>query len=228
MQFVFNHTTFDPDDELDQQLLAAYKPLGVVPGRQFDPEKVAKIDGRKFRQIAEQIAQRNLALMMDKDYYDKKIATSQFQPKGNMTLEVLLFQSIAGPIGVPATEAIYPPIVTADGQPMNAMNDYVISMNKADMPPANAFWSMTLYDTENGFFLPNERKKYSVGENAGMQLDADGGLTVYIAAKCPKNVPEENCLPLNRGDYGVDVILRVYSPDLERVKRWSSPKAEKL
>ena len=31
MQFVFNHTSFDPDSELDQKLLALYKPLGVVP-----------------------------------------------------------------------------------------------------------------------------------------------------------------------------------------------------
>ncbi|UCF95622.1 MAG: DUF1214 domain-containing protein, partial [Desulfobacterales bacterium] len=29
------------------------------------------------------------------------------------------------------------------------------------MPPAKAFWSVTLYDMQNGFFIPNDRKKYS-------------------------------------------------------------------
>lgn len=37
------------------------------------------------------------------------------------------------------------------------------------MPPAGPFWSMTLYDSANGFFIPNDRMKYSVGGNAGMQ-----------------------------------------------------------
>ena len=36
MQFIFNHTTFDSSNELDQALLAAYKPLGVEPGKTFD------------------------------------------------------------------------------------------------------------------------------------------------------------------------------------------------
>ncbi len=45
MQFVFNHTTFDPKDDHDQALLAAYKPLGVEPAKAFDPKTVAQIDG---------------------------------------------------------------------------------------------------------------------------------------------------------------------------------------
>ena len=96
------------------------------------------------------------------------------------------------------------------------------------MPPAKAFWSLTLYDTENGFFIPNDRKKYSVGENAGMKLNDDGGIEIHIAAQQPEGVPVENWLPLNRGDYGIDVVLRVYVPDLEKYGTWEPPKAEKL
>ena len=145
-----------------------------------------------------------------------------------MTLELLLFQSIIGPVGQPAAEAVYTPITTADGTTMNAMNDYVIRMSPDEMPPATAFWSATLYDTKNGFFMPNDHKKYSVGENAGMKLDDDGGIAIHIAAEKPEGVPEENWLPVNRGDYGIDVIMRIYAPDLERYKIWTVPKAEKL
>ncbi|UCD59187.1 MAG: DUF1214 domain-containing protein [Candidatus Hydrogenedentota bacterium] len=227
MQFVFNHTTFDPDNELDRRLLAAYKPLGVVPGRAFDPGKIAQIDGARFRDMSERIASRELSKANDPEFLKENLYYL-FLPKGQMTLERLLFQSILGPIGQPASEAVYPSITTSNGTPMNAMNDYVIRMKKDDLPPATAFWSITLYDTENGFFLPNERKKYSVGENAGMKLDADDGITIYIAADCPQGVPEENCLPLNRGDYGVDLIMRVYAPDLEKLKTWKTPQAEKV
>ena len=74
--------------------------------------------------------------------------------------------------------------------------------------------------------MPNDHKKYSVGENAGMKLDNDGGIAIHIAAERPEGVPEENWLPLVRGDYGVDVIMRLYLPDLERFKTWTVPKAE--
>jgi hypothetical protein len=225
MQFVFNHTTFDQNNEIDQKLLAVYAPLGVVPGREYDPSRVAKIDGARFRAVAERIAPQELARATDPEFMAENVA-GLFQPKGHMNLERLLFQSILGPIGQPASEAVYPAISTTDGAPMNAMHDYVIRMAPDAMPPATAFWSATLYDTENGFFMPNDRKKYSVGENAGMKLDADGGIAIYVAAERPEGVPDENWLPLVRGDYGIDVIMRIYAPDLEKFATWTAPVAE--
>ena len=152
----------------------------------------------------------------------------QFLPKGEMDQELLVFLSIIGPIGQPAHQALYAPITTVDRKPMNAMNDYVIRMDANSLPPANAFWSLTLYDTENGFFIPNDSKKYSVGENAGMKLNAEGGIEIHVAAKKPEGVPPENWLPINPGDYGIDLIMRMYAPDLERYKTWSPPKAERI
>jgi hypothetical protein len=227
MQFVFNHTTFDPDDEIDRKLLAVYEPLGVVPGRAFDPSRIAEIDGTRFREVAERIAPAVLAEASDPKFLEENVL-EVFKPKGEMTLERLLVQSISGPIGQPAEEAVYPGIGTSDGEPMNAMHDYVISMAPDELPPATAFWSATLYDTQNGFFIPNNHKKYSVGENAGMKLDADGGIAIHIAAERPEGVPEENWLPLERGDYGINVVMRLYVPDLERYKTWSAPKAERI
>jgi hypothetical protein len=226
MQFVFNHTTFNRKDKLDQAVLVAYKPLGVVPGRKFDATKVATIDSPKVRKTAEQIATQVLASMSTPESREK--SKSMFLPKGQMTLDVQLAQSVIGPIGMPASQALYPPIETVDGKPMNAMHDYVIRMAAKDMPPAKVFWSVTLYDLKNGFFIPNERKKYSVGENAGMKLNKDGGIEIYIAASKPEGVPEENWLPIERKDEDIDAILRLYIPDMEKMKTWQTPKAEIL
>ena len=96
------------------------------------------------------------------------------------------------------------------------------------MPPAGAFWSVTLYDLNNGFFIPNERKKYSVGENAGMRLNDQGGIEIYIAAQKPQGVPEENWLPINRKDENIGAIMRIYVPDLVKMKTWKAPKAERV
>jgi len=226
MQFVFDHTTFHPENELDQALLAAYAPLGVVPGRAYDAAKVAKIDGAKIRKAAERMAVAELEQMIDPA--KRKQLMALFQPKGKMALEQLFSQSVTGPIGLPAAEAVYPPVVTADGKPMNAQHDYLIRMTKKDLPPAKAFWSVTLYDLQKGFFIPNDRKKYSVGENAGMKLDKDGGIAIFIAAKKPKDVPEENWLPINRKDEAIGTVMRIYVPDMEKMKTWEPPKAEML
>ena len=227
MQFVFSHTTFDADNELDQALLAAYEPLGVVPGQPYDAAKVATIDGAKFREVSERVFAEEMARITDEAFKEQELV-GKFKPKGETPLELLLFQSVLGPIGMPATEAVYPAVNTTDGKPLNAMNDYVIRMSADELPPTDVFWSFTLYDLQNGFFIPNDRKKYSVGENAGMQLDEDGGIAVYIAAEKPESVPEENWLPINRKDEDMDVILRIYVPNLEELETWAPPKAERI
>lgn len=227
MQFVVNHTTFNAADPLDQSLLAALAPLGVAPGEPWEPANAATINGDALRATAERIARESLRDMADPSYTAPNIL-KLFQPKGEMELEFLIFQSVVGPIGVPAEQAVYPPIVTEDGAPMNAMFDYEIVMGPEEMPPAKAFWSTTLYDNANGFFIPNDQFKYSVGENAGFQLDEKGGIRIVIAAERPEGVPEANWLPINRGDEDIDIIMRVYAPDLERFANWTAPIARKL
>jgi hypothetical protein len=227
MQFVFNHTTFDPDNELDRAVLALYAPLGVIPGRSYDPASVARLDGKRLRVAAERIAAAALAKSVDPSKSRESVLL-MFLPKGKMALDELVNQSVIGPIGLPAVCAVYPAVTTADGSPMNAMHDYVIRMSRDELPPATAFWSATLYDLKNGFFIPNERRKYSVGKNAGMKLDPDGGIAIHIAAEKPAGAPEENWLPIERRDEDLSVIMRVYVPDLEKFREWSTPKAEKV
>lgn len=227
MQFVFNHTTFDPKDDMDQAVLAAYKPLGVEPGKTFDASKVAKFDGKQFRRVADEIARKALADMTN-TAIQARIAPKMFMPKGSIDLETEVIQSVVGPIGVPGYVACYLPAGTSDGKPMNAQHDYVLKMSRDQLPPANAFWSLTLYDLKNGFFIPNDRKKYSAGENAGFKLDDKDGIAIYVSVKQPNGVPEENWLPINRGDLELDAMFRIYEPDATRMKTWKVPQFEIL
>ena len=225
MQFVFNHISFDTKDEMDKKVLEAYKPLGIIPNQKYNTD--IKIDGRRFRSAAEDIQKDYLAKLNDPGLA-QGMAPKMFKTKGLTDLETIITVSVIGPIGLPMEEAMYPSVTTVDGESMNAQYDYVIKMTKEELPPAQAFWSLTLYDKANGFFIPNDHKKYSVGENAGFQVNADGGIEIYVAAEKPEGVPEENWLPVNRKDEDIDIILRIYVPDLEKVKDWEAPKAEKL
>jgi hypothetical protein len=227
MQFVFNHTTFDPGNEMDQAALSALKTVGVEPGKNFDAGKIPALDGKQLAAVAEKVAAKQDAIWND----PKEVAPfahKVFLPKGQTDIDTMVLQSAVGPIGQPADQAMYPGIATTDGQPMNAQHDYVIRMTREELPPAKAFWSATLYDTKHGFFIPNKENKYSVGQNAGMKLNAEGGIEIHIAAERPEGVPAENWLPITREDLGIDVIMRVYQPDLEKMKTWRAPQAEKV
>lgn len=227
MQFVFNHTTFDPNNAMDQAVLAAYKPLGVEPGKTFDAARVAKLDGVHFREVAAEVARQVLAAQADPEIQARALP-QMFLPKGQIDLETEVIQTVIGPIGQPAYQALYIPVATKDGKPMDALHDYVMRMNKDALPPATAFWSLTLYDLKDGFFIPNDRKKYSVGENAGFKLNADGGIEIYVSAAQPKSVPDENWLPINRENIGINAMFRIYAPDVEKTKTWPTPKFEML
>ncbi len=219
MQFVFNHITFDPNNAMDRAVLAAYKPLGIEPGKTFDSTKVAKIEGSMFRKIANEVARQALVDMTNPEVAAKAVPML-FMPKGQIDLDIQVVQSAVGPIGLPGHQALYFPVATKDGNPFNAQNDYVLKMSKEELPPAKAFWSLTLYDNANGFFIPNEQMKYSVGENAGFKLNDEGGIEIFISAEKPEGVPDENWLPINRQDVDLSLQYRIYVPDVEKMKTW--------
>jgi hypothetical protein len=222
MQFAVNHTTFDPANEMDRELLAALKQIGIEPGKSFDPAAPPAIDGAAMRPVVEEVAAWGKA-NTDKYAFDK------FKSKGQMSLEAMVAQSVTGPVGQPASQAVYLNLFeSADGQLLNALHDYVIRMTKDQLPPAQAFWSFTLFDAKDAFFIPNDRKKYSVGENAGLKLDASGGIAIHIAEKPPAGVPAENWLPISREDLPLRVQIRTYVPDIAKMKMWQTPKVERV
>lgn len=225
MQFIFNHTTFDPSNTMDQALLAAYTPLGIKPGKTFDVTKGATLNGPRLRKVANEVARKALVDVTNPEVMAEG-ASKAFMPKGQIDLQVQVIQSVTGPIGLPAYQARYLPVATKEGKPLNAQHDYVLKMSKDELPPATAFWSLTLYDEANGFFIPNDRKKYSVGENAGFKLNAEGGIEIVISAKKPEAVPSENWLPTNRGDIELSLMYRIYVPDAEKMKTWKMSQPE--
>ena len=44
----------------------------------------------------------------------------------------------------------------------------------------------------------------------------------------PEGVPDDNWLPIPREDLDLSPVMRIYVPDLERMKTWTAPRAEKL
>lgn len=229
MQFVVNHTTFDTNFVDDVETLKVLAKVGIAPGQSAPVTGHYKIDATQLAKAAKAYYQSKLDLFATSDVEMLgRVLPIIFQPKGKTSLEATQIGSVVGPIGLPVQEANYQPLATADGKPFNAMNDYVVRMTKAQLPPVHAFWSLTLYDELNGFFIPNDHKKYSVGENAGYELNADGGIDIYISAQKPDGVPEANWLPSNRIDQDLNAMMRLYNPKLTELSAWKKPVLERI
>ncbi len=76
--------------------------------------------------------------------------------------------------------------------------------------------------------LEVSRASQSVGENAGFKLNADGGIEIYVSVTKPEGVPDENWLPINRENIGINGMFRIYVPDAEKIKSWKTPQFEML
>ncbi len=107
-------------------------------------------------------------------------------------------------------DAIYPLCsVDGDGNQLNGANKYVIHYDKGQMPPANAFWSLTMYDPK-GHLVANPLNRYAIGDRSSLKTNADGSVDIYLQNTSPGKDKEANWLPAPTGNF--NLALRVYYP----------------
>lgn len=113
----------------------------------------------------------------------------------------------------------------SQGKPLNAgTHTYTLRFAPSQLPPTQAFWSLTLYDTRTRGLVENPLNRYQItsGMLNRLQLDADGGLTLYLQNQSPGVAKESNWLPTPNGAfYG---LLRMYLPRDEVIDgTWQAP-----
>ncbi len=120
-------------------------------------------------------------------------------------------------------DAVYPVCgVDQEGVALDGTNRYTLRFEEGKTPPANAFWSLTLYDSE-GFFAPNAINRYSLGDRSGLKKSPDGAIEIYIQSKSPGKDKEANWLPCPEGPF--NLLMRVYWPKEEMLEGAYAPPA---
>lgn len=110
-------------------------------------------------------------------------------------------------------DAIYPNgLMDAEGNPTTGAHRYTLDFPKGELPPAQAFWSLTMYDHE-GFQVANELNRFAIGDRDDLSFNDDGSLTIYIQHENPGPEKVSNWLPAPEGPF--QVLLRIYSPASE-------------
>jgi hypothetical protein len=125
-------------------------------------------------------------------------------------------------------DAFYPLAQTdSDKNPLDAASKYILSFTKDQIPPAKAFWSLTMYDFD-AYLVPNKLNRYALGDRSGMKYEKDGSLTIYLQNTSPGPDKESNWLPTPQtGKF--KVALRLYVPQQQVVDgRWIPPAIQKV
>jgi len=119
-----------------------------------------------------------------------------------------------GIYGNTAIEAMYPLTrVTANHEPVDtSKNNYSITFAKDQLPPVNAFWSVTMYDGKTQLLIQNPLNRYLINSPMlpNLKKNPDGSLTLYIRNKSPGSAMESNWLPAPNGT--AYIVMRLYYP----------------
>jgi hypothetical protein len=119
----------------------------------------------------------------------------------------------AGLFGNHGYEANYEIVyVDADGEQLNGARRYELQLDA--MPPVDAFWSLTMYSVPKFLLVANPIDRYSIGDRTpGLQVAADGSLTIYLQHDSPGTDKDSNWLPTPGGDFRP--VMRMYQPKPE-------------
>jgi hypothetical protein len=212
----------------DWSTVARLKRLGIVPGQSFDIGKAdpvvrqALLDAPKAAQALIKQTTPTIAKVAN----GWQMLTDTMGVYGNSYLK----RAVVAVIGLGANQvddAIYPMNVSdADGKPMDGTNDYVLHFSKAELPPVDAFWSITMYDGD-GYQAANALNRFAIGDRDPLKYNADGSLDIYMQNASPGKDKESNWLPAPKGLLGI--TMRLYAPKPEVADgRWVPPAIKRV
>ncbi|KEX91327.1 DUF1254 domain-containing protein [Pseudomonas putida] len=217
-----------PAHGTDQPLLAQIKRIGIEPGKSFsmdalDPEiKAALETAPKDAQALMAWKVPTLARVVN----GWSMNTDTMGVYGNYYLK----RAIVAQVGLGANlpeDAIYPlNIGDTNGKSLDGAHKYVLHFAKDEVPPVNAFWSITLYDPE-GFQVGNELNRFAVSSWMPFKNNADGSLDIYFQNENPGKELEANWLPAPKGPF--NLTMRLYGPKSEALNgKWNPPAVKQM
>lgn len=218
-----------PPHKTDWSILARLGRLGFEPGKSFDLKQIEP----ELQQEVSRGAADALKIMLEKVKSMGRpvngwgMNTDTMGVYGNYYFK----RAIVTMVGLGANQpedAVYPlNFADANGEALTGDKAYVISFTKDNMPPVDAFWSITMYDAD-GFQVANELNRFAISSWMKLNTNSDGSMDIYIQHNNPGKEKESNWLPApSKGVLGV--TMRLYAPQTSVLNGdWVPPAIKKL
>ncbi len=223
LNFVLQFASTHPSE---RALMRRFASIGVGAGRSFDentvsPEMQAALQAGMADALEEHAE------------LEKRIAAGEvtsgdlFGTRERLNNNYLyrMGGTVLGIYGNSRQEAMYPIYsVDAQGKALEGAHRYRLRLAPGQLPPVNAFWSLTLYELPSSLLSANALNRYLL--NSPMlpqfQRDPDGGITLFIQNASPGKEKEANWLPAPKGPFFM--AMRLYWPKEEALDgRWTAP-----
>ncbi len=219
----------NPPHLTDWSMIARLKRIGIDVGQSYEPERLDPTAQEALKRAAADglKAMRAKLPTLGKVVNGWQINTDTVGVYGNSYLK----RAIVALVGLGANQpedAIYPLIITdADGKRPTGDNSYVLHFSKDDLPPVDAFWSLTMYDAE-GFPVANAINCFAIGDRDALRYNSDGSLDLYIQHDDPGADRTANWLPSpSVGTLGL--TMRLYAPKAAVLNgTWAPPALRRL
>jgi hypothetical protein len=204
----------NPPSADDAPMVAKLAKIGIVPGQDFDASKLEaavakgiaaapKPGQEKISNLKEAIVTGDAKLENGWLYFAK----TGLYGTGYRNRALITWYGLGANR---PQDAVYP---FSEGpeiiKKFSGANKYVMHFNKGEMPPAEAFWSIVMYDKDY-FFVPNAINRYTVSSRTKFKMNADGSVDIYFQHDSPGKDKEQNWLPAPADAFVL--MMRLYWP----------------
>ena len=217
-----------PAHPSERELRDRFAKIGIVPEKPFD---VAAFPAERKEALQPGMADGQKAIEARRAV--TRTSADLFGTREYLKNDYLSRASGAqlGIFGNSKEEAVYPGYQQdAEGQPLDASkHKYTVRFAPGQLPPARAFWSLTMYDLPGQFLVANPLKRYLINSPMlpDLKRDGDGGLTIFIQHDSPGKERESNWLPAPDGPFVL--VMRIYWPKPEVLDgTWKPPPLERV
>jgi hypothetical protein len=217
---------FCPTHPSEKQLMERFAKIGVGAGKAFDASKLSP----EMKTAIEQgmadawadLAALQKRINAGEASFNDMVGTREYV-KNNYLYRMIV--AVNGIYGNSKEEAIYLLYrIDAEGQKLDGASRYSLRFAPGQLPPVNAFWSLTMYDLPTSLLVANPLNRYLLNSPMTPQFkkDADGGLTLLIQNQSPGADKEANWLPAPKGPFLM--FMRLYWPKEEALEgKWKQP-----
>ena len=218
----------NPPPAADAPVLAKLAKIGIVPGQPFDSGKLDPAVARGLENAVESaMAKLNAAVKTAGQVQNGWRIPSPLLGNYGTDYGTRAVVALYGLGANLLADAMYPSAFTdGDGKPLTGGNRYVMHFDKGQSPPANAFWSVTMYNAQS-FFVDNPDNRYAISSWMPLKRNKDGSFDLYVQRASPGKDKEANWLPAAEGEFSV--TMRIYWPKPEALEgKWKPPAVTKV
>jgi hypothetical protein len=185
MNFVMQFCRTNPTET---ELISRFARIGIGAGKDFDVDKLTPEVKAAFEAGIKDAWTVDFAELMKKVDAGQIASGDVFGTRAYLKNNYLyrMAGAVVGIYGNSIEEAMYPFYgVDADGNKLDGTtNKYTLHFAKGELPPVNAFWSLTMYKLPQSLLVENPIDRYLLNSPMlpGFVKDKDGGARTRVRA----------------------------------------------